>query len=150
MRDSFHHAAVAEEDVRVMIDDGVAGPVEGGRERALGQCHADGVGKSLAERACGRFDPEVHFALRMTRGLGAELAKVLDLVDRQGIARQVEHRVQQHGRMAVRQHETVAVPPAGVAGIELKHVPPKHFGDVRHPHRSARMTRIGLLDGIHR
>src|SRR5712692_11662362 len=52
--------------------------------------------------------------------------------------------------MAVRQHEAVAVPPARIAGIELKYMPPQHFGDVRHPHGGARMARIGLLDGIHR
>ncbi len=133
-----------------MIDDGVAGPVEDGRERTLGQCHADGVGKPLAQRPGGGLYAQMHLALRVACRLGAELAKILDLVHRQGITGQVQHRVQQHRRMPIRQHEAVAVPPARIAGIELKYVPPQHLGDVRHPHGSARMARIGLLDGIHR
>ena len=150
MRDALHHAAVADEHIGMMIDDGVAGPIEGGRERALRQRHAHRIGEALAERAGGGLDAEVHLALRVTRGLGAELPKILELLDRQGIAGQMQHGIQQHRCVAVRQHEAVAVPPSRIARIELKHVAPQHFGDVRHAHGRARMARIGLLDGIHR
>ena len=61
----------------------------------------------------------------------------------------MQHRIQQHGRVAVRQHESVTVPPVRIARIELKHVAPQHFGDVRHAHGRARMARIRLLDRIH-
>ena len=150
VRDALHHAAVAEKHVGVMIDDVVAGAVEGGAKRALRQRHAHGIGNTLAQRPGGGFDPEVQFALRVAGGLGAELAKILDLVHRQGIAREMQHRIQQHGRVAVRQHESVAVPPVRIARIELKHVAPQHLGDVGHPHGRARMARIGLLDSVHR
>ena len=150
VRDALHHAAVAQEHIGVVVDDGVAGAVEGRGERALRERHADGIGKSLAQRSRRGLDPEMHFALRMAGGLGAELPEILDFVHRQGIAGQVQHRVQQHGGVAVRQHESVAVPPARVARIELKHVPPQHLGNIRHAHGRARMARIGLLNGIHR
>ena len=150
MRDALHHAAIADERIGMVIDDGVARPIEGGRERALRKRHADRIREALAERAGGGFDAEVQLALRMSRGLGAELPKILQLLDRQGIAGQMQHGIQQHRCMAVRQHEAVAVPPSGISRIELKHVAPEHFGDVRKAHRSARMARIGLLDGIHR
>jgi hypothetical protein len=133
-----------------MIDDGVAGTIECGGERTLGQCHADGVGKTLAQGPGGALDPEMHLALRMARRLRAELPEILDLVHRQGITGQVQHRIEEHRGVAVRQHETVAIPPGRIAGIELEDVAPQHFGDVRHPHGRARMARIGLLDGIHR
>ena len=58
VRDPLHHAAVAHEHVGVVIDDGVAGAVEGGRQRALGQRHAHRIGKPLAQRAGGGFDPQ--------------------------------------------------------------------------------------------
>ena len=129
----------------------VAGPIEGRGERALRERHAHRVREALAERVrwwsrC----PEVHFALRMARRLRAKLAKILDLLDRQGVAGEVQHRIEQHRGVAVREHESVAVPPGRIARIELKHVAPEDFGDVRHAHGRARMARIGLLDGIHR
>ena len=42
--DAFHQAAVAEEHVGVVVDDGVAGAVELLRQQLLGQRHADGIG----------------------------------------------------------------------------------------------------------
>ena len=56
VRDAFHQAAVAEEDIGVVIDDLVAGLVELGGQQLLGHGHADGVGDALAERAGGGLD----------------------------------------------------------------------------------------------
>ncbi len=149
VRNALHHAAIAHEHIGVMIDDGVAGPVEGGRQRALGQRHSDRIGKSLAQWPRGGLDAEMHFALRVPRSLGAELPKILDFLHRQGIAGEMQHRVEQHRGVAVGEHESVAVHPCRIARIELKHVSPQDFGDVRHPHGRARMARIRLLDRIH-
>ena len=94
--------------------------------------------------------PRCTFALRMARGLGAELAEILDFVHRQGITRQMQQRVQQHRGMAVRQHEAVAVPPGRIAGI--------NFSTSRHstsamsamPMGAPGWPGFGLLDGVHR
>jgi hypothetical protein len=64
VRDAFHHAAVAEEDVGEVVHDIVARPVELGGQQALGERHADGVGDALAEGAGGGLDAGA--ALRMT------------------------------------------------------------------------------------
>ncbi len=150
VRDAFHHAAVAEEYIRVMIDDRVARPIECRGERALRKRHADRIRKTLAERSGGGLDAEMHLAFRVPWCLRTELPKILHLLHRQGIAREMQHGIQQHGCVAVRQHESVAIPPARIPRIELKYVAPEHFGDIRHAHWGARVARIGLLDGIHR
>ena len=62
---------------------------------------------------------------------------------------EVQHGIQQHGCVAVRQHESVAIPPPGIPRIELKHVSPKDFGDVGQAHWGARMPGIGPLNGVH-
>src|SRR5208283_6181459 len=88
-------------------------------------------------------------ALRMARGLGSELPKILQLLHRQRVAGEIQHRIEQHGRMAIREYETVPIPPSGVPRIELKYIAPENLCDVSHAHGSARMARMGLLDGVH-
>ena len=67
VRDALHHAAVAQKYVRVMIDDGVAGPIEGRGKRSLRERHADRVREALAKRAGRGLDAQVHLALRVAR-----------------------------------------------------------------------------------
>ena len=85
----------------------------------------------------------------MSRGARTQLAEILQLIDGERIARQVQQRVQQHRAVAVREHEAVAVPPFRIAGVVLEHVAPQHFGNVGHAHGRAGMSRIRGLYGIH-
>ena len=71
VRDAFHHAAVAEEDVRVVIDYRQVGPIELGRQMLLGERHADGVGDALAEGPGRRLDAELELTLRVSRNARA-------------------------------------------------------------------------------
>ena len=87
MRDAFHQAAVADENVGPVVDDRVAGTVELRREQPLGERHADRVGESLAERPGRRFDAGRDADFRMARRHRVQLAEALELVDRQRVAR---------------------------------------------------------------
>ncbi len=86
----------------------------------------------------------------MAGGLGAELAELLKILDRHvRVAGEVEHRIEKHRAVAGRKDEAVAVRP-----VRLLRIEPQIFGeenrcDVRHAHRHAGVTGIGLLDGIH-
>ena len=150
MRDSLHHATVAQEYIGVMVDDLMSRAVEGSGEGALRHGHAHRVANALAERTGGRLDAKMHFALRMARRLSAPLPEILQLLHRQRIPGQVKHRVQQHRGVAVGKHESITIHPGRIGGIELKHVPPQHFGNVRHAHWRAYVTRFGFFDRIHR
>jgi hypothetical protein len=99
----------------------------------------------------------------MARGLAADLAKVADVVESDGRLpqrlvfgihglglRKVQHRPQQHGRVAVGQHEAVAIGPDRVLGVEVHHSIPDGVNQRRQRHRRAGMSRLGLLDGVHR
>ncbi len=55
--------------------------------------------------------------LRVARRLGVQLAEVLQLLDRQVVAGQVQQRVEQHRAVAVGQHEAVAVGPVRVGRV---------------------------------
>ena len=146
--DAFHQAAVAAEDVGVVIDDLAA---ELGGEEALGERHADRVGEPLAERPGGHLDAGREAPLGMPGGAAAELAKMLQLVQRHvGIAEQVQEPVEQHRAVPVRQDEAVAVGPVRRQRIKPQKLGEQHRRDVGHPHRHAGVTRFGLFDGVHR
>ena len=148
MRNAFHQAAVAEEHVGVMVYDRGTCPVELGREQFFRECHADCVGESLPERAGGRLDARCHIDLGMARRLRMQLAEVLQFVERQVVAGQVQQRVLQHRAMTVRQHEAVAIGPVRVGRVVLEVPSPQRNRDLRHPHRHPRMTRFRLLDRV--
>src|SRR5690242_12416516 len=65
-------------------------------------------------------------------------------------AREIEHRVQEHGRMAIRQHETIAIGPDRVVGVVAQKSLPQRVHHRCERHRRAWVTRIGLLHRIHR
>ncbi len=78
-----------------------------------------------------------------------QLTEVLQIVDRQIVAAQVQQGVDQHGAVAVGQDKTVAIGPLRVVRVVLEVVVPQYFGDIGHAHRGARMTGFGFLYGVH-
>jgi len=89
----FHQAAVAHEDIGAVVDHGVAGPVEFGRQQLLGQCHAHGIGQALAERAGGGLHAGCHVHLGVARRLAVQLAEPTQLAHRQLVTAQMQQRV---------------------------------------------------------
>ena len=141
VRDTFHQAAVADDDPCVVVDHLVAGTVERARELALGQRHTDRIGEALSQRTGRRFDTGTFAIFGMPGGLRMQLAEVFDVVDRHRVPGQMQHRVQEHRRMTVRQHETVAIEPRGIVRVVLEHLAPEHFTDVGETHRRTGVTR---------
>ncbi len=78
-----------------------------------------------------------------------QLAEVFQLVDGQVVAGQVQQRVDQHGAVAIGEHETVAVGPLRVGRVVLEVLAPQRYGHVGHAHRGAGVAGLGLLNGIH-
>jgi hypothetical protein len=48
-----------------------------------------------------------------------------------------------------RKHESVAVRPFWIGGVEFQELREQHGGDVGGAHRQAGMAGFGLLDGVH-
>jgi hypothetical protein len=149
VRDAFHQAAVAEEGVGAVVDDLVAGPVELGGEQFFRHGHADGVGDALAERAGGGLDARRVAVLGVARRLRVQLAELLDVVDADVVAGQVQQGVDEHRAVAVGEHEAVAVGPLRVGRVVAQVVVPQHLGDLRHAHGGAGVAGFGLFDRVH-
>jgi hypothetical protein len=79
-----------------------------------------------------------------------QLAELLQLLQRQIVARQVQQRIEKHGAVAVRQHEPVAVRPGRIGWIMPQMAAPQNLGNVRHAHRRAGVARLRLLHGVNR
>src|SRR2546423_14887186 len=86
----------------------------------------------------------------MSRRLAFPLPELLQVLERQLIAGEIEDAVQQHRRVARRQYEAVAIQPAWIARIVAEMLCPQHVGERGERHRSAGVTGVRLLNGVHR
>ena len=92
---------------------------------------------------------ERQVVLRVTGGLAAELAEVLDLLDATADSRSdaaPRTAASRRGRWTARSGRGRT---SADCRVVLEESPPQHLGDVRHAHRRARVAGIGLLDGVH-
>ena len=147
--DAFHQAAIAQKHPGAVIHHRVPGAVELGGQQFFGQRHAHRVGEALTQRAGGGLDTRRDINLGVAGCQTVELAKALELGHGQAVATEVQQSVQQHGAVPVGQHKAVAVGPLRLLGVMAQVLLPQHGGNFCHPHRRARVPRIGLLDGVH-
>ena len=145
--DALHEIAVGDDGVDEVVGHRVARPEPGG-EHGLAQREAHAVGEALAERTGGALHAGEHPELRVARGAGVELAKLLQVVERAVEAGQVEQRVEQHRAVAGGQDEPVAAQPARLVGIEAQVARPQHVGHVRGAHGHAGVAALRLLHAV--
>ncbi len=148
--DALLDVAVACDREDVVVDDLVLALVEAGGQHALGEREPDRHRDALAERPGRRLDAGAVLALRVAGRGRADLTEVLDVLERQRVAREVEHRIEQHRRVARGEHEAVAVRPLGVGRVVAHDPRVEHVGQRSEGHRRARMARVRLLHCIHR
>jgi hypothetical protein len=141
--DALHQAAVAGQHVGVVVDQIRA---EARPEQALRHGEAHRVGDALAQRAGGGLDALDVAVLWVAVGGVAPLAEVADVLQRDRLAAvplavlepgQVDHAVEEHAGVAVREDDPIPVRPVRVRRVILQEAAPEHRGHVRHPHRRA-------------
>ena len=144
--DAFHQAAVAADDISVVVDDFFT---EAGGKQFFRDRHADGGGNALTQRSRRGFDSFQMTVFGVTRAARTQLAEAFQLIQRRlFIARQIQQAVQQHRTVSRGQDETVAIRPMRGFRVEFQEFREQNGGDVRHAHRHAGVTRIGFLDAF--
>ena len=103
--------------IGVVVHDVVTGPVVDCREMLLGDRHADAHGKTLAQRTGGHFHPVGVTVLGMAGGNRTVLAKLLQILNADFVACQVQYGVQHGGRVSIGQHEAIAIGPFGIRRV---------------------------------
>ena len=144
--DALHEAAVAGDDVGVVVDEVGAEAVA---QDALGDGHADGVAEALAERAGRDLDAGRVAGLGVARRARLELAERLDVVELEAVAAEVQHRVLEDRGVAVGEHEAVAVGPRRVGRVVLHDPAVEHVGERGERHRRALVAALGAQRGVH-
>ena len=120
------------------------------RQPALGNSHAHTVGEPLPERSGGHLKAGNNPIFRVAGCPAAPLAKLLDVIQRQVIAGQVQQRIEHCRRVATGKNKTVAVWPFGVLRVVLEKPVPEDVSHRCGAKRSSRMAGIGLLYRINR
>ena len=147
LADAFHQVAVGGEHVGLVIDDRVAElgsqcfsaiamPTAVARPWPSGPVVVSTPGVMKFSGWPGVFEPSWRKRLISSRR-------------HRRIAGEIEQRIDQHRAVARREHETVAIGPVRVAGVEFEKLREQHRGDVGGAHRQAGMARLRLLDGVH-
>ncbi len=146
--DALLEVAVGADHVGPVVDDVVARAVELVGQASLRDGHAHGVAEALAEGSRGGLHAGRHAVLRVPRRARAELAEALQLVERQVVAGEVQHRVEQHAGVPGTEHEAVAVEPVGTGGGVLQVSRPQGVGHGRGAHGGTGVTAVGLLHAV--
>src|SRR5579859_8176610 len=147
--DAFHQIAIAGNGVDIMIDNSVIRAVVAISQEALGNCHTDAVSKTLTERAGSGFYASRMTMLGMARCEAAPLAELLELLQREIVASEIEHAIQKHRGVSGREDKAVAVAPGRVARIIVHKARPEQMGKGSQGHCGTGMTGIGLLYRVH-
>ena len=148
--DPFHDVTVGNDPIGIVVDDLVAGLVVAGGEVRFGHRHADAVGESLPERSGGDFDARCVIGFRVTRRHRSELAEILDFLERQIIAGQMEQAVDQRRTVAGRKHEAISIEPERIARVVLEEILENDVPHRRGAEWQTGMTGIRLLNGVDR
>ena len=146
--DALLHAAVAGEADDVVIKDRVRRGVEARRGHLAGDSHADGVADALAQRAGGALDAGSFAELGVTRGDAVQHAELFHLVERDGVAAEVEPRVKKHAAVAGGEDEAVTVEPARALGVVDEGVAEKDGADLGGAERETEVTGGAGVDGV--
>ena len=140
MRYAFHHAAVAHEDVGMVVNDVQAVFIEFGSQDFFGQSHTHCVGNTLSQWAGRGFHAVGVAVFRMAGGFAVQLAEVFQVINGNVIAGQVQQAVKNHGSMTIGEDKTVAVVEFWVGRIMIEELRPQHFCHFRHTHRRTRVA----------
>ena len=147
---ALHHVAVGADRIGVVVHHRFAGAVVALGEEALGHRHPHRVGEALPERPGGDLHAGGVPALGVPRGARAPLAELLQVLERELVAAEVQQRVQQHARVPGAQHEAVAVAPGGLRGFDAQHALEQHIPERCERHRRAGVPGVRLLHRVHR
>ena len=131
-----------------MVDQIETGPVVARGQVRLGDRLADGVGQALSERARAHLDPWRNAVLGMTGRDAAPLPELLDLLQGQIVARQVQQAIQQHRTMPGREHEPIAIEPLRMGRVVTQMPGPEHVGHGAAPIGKPGVAAVGLFDRV--
>ena len=146
--DALHEVSITGDRIGEVIDHAVAAPVVSGCQMGLRYGHAHGAADPLPQGTRRHLDAGRAAIFRMSGRPAPPLAKGLNVLEAEIVARQEKHRVQEHGPMPGREHHPVPVRPLRVRRVVPEVARPERVGDRGRPHGKAGMPGLGALHGV--
>jgi hypothetical protein len=147
---SFHQVAVGADRVDPVVDDLLVRSVVALREEALGDPEPDTVPDPLSQRPRRGLDAGRVTVLGVPWGARAPLPELLQVVERQVVAGQVQRGVLEDAGVAGREHEPVPIRPRRVGRVVPHELRVEEVRDRREGHCRSRMAGVRLLHRVHR
>ena len=122
VRNAFHQATISEKNIGSVVNNGVARAIELGRKYLFAKCHANGITKTLSQGSRGCLNPRRTTKFWVPRCCRVQLAKIPEFFYRQGVPGQVQQGIEQHRTVTVRQNESIAIGPLGIAWVIAKEI----------------------------
>ena len=76
------------------------------------------------------------------------LTEPLDFIERKGITRKMEPRVDEHTTMTSRENETITIDPLRISRVVLKEFTPEDSTNLSSTKRKTQVTRVGSSNGV--
>ena len=118
-------------------------------QSALSDRQPHRVGESLPEGAGRHLDAWRDADLWVPWGTRAELAERPQVIERQVVPSQVQHRVLEDRCVSCREDETIPIGPRGVVGVEGHHPAEENLRHRRQCHRRPAVAGAGRADCVH-
>ena len=145
---ALHDASVAGNHIDLLFLEEGLGGLDAGGQLLQADGHAHRAGQSGGQGAGGDLDAGGVSVLGVAGGLAAKLAEVLQVIQGDVVAEEVQQGVQQHGAVSRGEHEAVASQPFGAGGVEAKVLRPEGEGVVRAAHGHAGVAGVCLLHAV--
>ena len=149
--DALHHVAVGGDHVDVVVERARPGRCVRVQQTALaarGERHPDCRGETGAQRSGRDLHTGGVAHLRVTRGQGSPRAQLLQVVELEAVAGQVQLDVLRQAGVATGEDEPVTAQPRRVGGVVTHHVLVEQVGQRRQAHGGAWVAVAGSLDGV--
>ena len=150
VRDAFHQVAVAADEVRVVIDDLLPSRLNIAARCASATAMPTALPTPWPSGPVVVSTPGVWPYSGMPRRAALPLPELLQVLEREVVAAEIQARCRAASTRARREHEAVAVRPVRIGGV-VAHVPrEQHVRERRERHRRAGVSRLCLLHRVHR
>lgn len=112
--DTLHGASITKEHVGVVGEKVIARLVEVGSGVRLSNSHTNGVGETLTKRTGGDLNTRGVVSLRVARRDAVNLTELLQVVDANLVAEQMQESILEHATVAVAARMSAIVKPAAI------------------------------------
>src|SRR5437660_12154247 len=138
--DAFLETTITRQTKNMLVENAMVAGVEMRGRHFRCHCHTNRVTNALSQRTSRALDAGRVAKFRMPRRFGMQLAKILNVLDRNVVAAQVQPGIQKHAAVSGGKNEIVAINPARLFRIVPEQITVEHGPDLGASEGEAEMS----------